>query len=138
MIYQARFAVLGESGIMSVALPENANIPPLAVGDRYRWQVAVFCNPNSENGDLRVDGWVERQLPDAELTAALESASALDKAALYANQGYWFDAVDEFWALQLTAPENPEVLSQWQEFLDSVDLGELANQPLLTSDGSAD
>ncbi len=131
VIYQTRFEVTGESGIMSLQIPENENIPPLTVGDRYRWQVAVFCNPNSPEGDIQVDGWVERQSPDASLQEAIAIASASEQVGLYASNGYWFNALDQLATLKASDPDNAELQTRWEELLTSVNLAIMACQPLL-------
>lgn len=125
LIYQTRFAVTGEKGIMSLQLPPTASMPPLVEGDRYHWQVAVFCNPNSPSGELQVDGWIERQAPDASLTAALTDASELDQANLYASNGYWFDALDRLMSLQVSDPDNTDIQANLAEFLASAGLSGL-------------
>lgn len=134
IVYWTRFAVTGEAGIVSLQLPEAASLPPLTVGDRYRWQVAVFCNPNSETGDLQVEGWVERQTPDPDLAAALASASPSEQVGLYAANGYWFDALDRLATLPAEAPEAGDRQGRWAELLESVGLGAIADQPLMVGD----
>lgn len=133
-IYSTRFAVTGEAGIMSLALPETASMPPLQVGDRYRWRVAIFCNPNSENGDIQAEGWVERHQPSTDLQAALETASESEQAGLYATEGYWYDAIAQFAALRTETPENFDLFIRWTELLESVDLETLAEQPIAAGD----
>ena len=131
-IYRTQFAITGEPGIMSLELPDTVSLPALEAGDRYHWQVAVFCNPVSENGDLQIEGWVERQTPDEDLLAALEMASESEKVALYASNGYWFDVVDQLATLQAEAPEDSDLQARWAELLESVDLEHLANQPFVS------
>lgn len=131
VIYQTRLEVTGEGGIMSLQIPEDENIPPLTVGDRYRWQVAVFCSPNSSEGEIQVDGWVERQSPDASLQDAIATASDAEQAGLYASNGYWFDALDQLAMLKASDPDNSEVQSRWEELLTSVNLATMACQSLL-------
>lgn len=128
-IYSSRFEVTGESGIMSLQLPETAGLPPLEEGDRYRWQISIFCNPNAEEGELQVDGWIERRSPDEPLATQLESASGAEQAGLYATNGYWFDAVEQFAALHRAEPENEALQASWAELLESVKLEPLADQP---------
>ncbi|MEM9503724.1 MAG: DUF928 domain-containing protein [Cyanobacteria bacterium P01_E01_bin.43] len=108
------------------------SLPALEAGDRYHWQVAVFCNPVSEEGDLQIEGWVERQVPDEDLLAALEMASESEKVALYASNGYWFDVVNQLATLQTEAPEDADLQARWAELLESVDLEHLANQPFVS------
>ena len=131
IVYQTRLMLSGDAGIVSVRLPESEGIASLAVGERYYWRVSLFCSPTSEVGELQVDGWIERQVLTAELMAEIESASESEKAALYASNGYWFDALDQFVKLQAVEPDNAELQSSWAEFLDSVGLSNLVNQPLL-------
>lgn len=133
-LYTTRFAVTGEPGIVSLQLPETASIPPLQEGDRYRWQVAAFCNPQSENGDLQVEGWVQYQPPAEELATELAAASDAEKAALYASNGYWFDAIEQLATLTAATPEADDLQADWAELLHSVGLDDLANQPFITAE----
>jgi len=130
-LYTSRFAVTGEAGIVSLQLPETASLPPLVAGDRYRWQVAAFCNPDSDNGDLQIEGWVQYQPPAEELAAALTAAAASEQVALYASNGYWFDAFEQLATLAAAAPEDADLQASWAELLHSVGLDELATQPLV-------
>ncbi|NER79037.1 MAG: DUF928 domain-containing protein [Leptolyngbya sp. SIO1D8] len=139
VLYQTRFAVTGEAGIMSLALLETASMPPLVEGDRYRWQVSIFCSPASEEGELQVEGWIERQVLDAELMTAISEASESELVGLYARNGYWFNALDQLVELHMADPENPDWQDQWTEFLDSVDLENIAGQPFfIHADAIAD
>lgn len=136
LVYQNRFAVTGEAGIMSLQLPESVSLPPLAEGDRYRWQVSLFCDPDSEQGELQVNGWIEHQMPEAPLMEAIASASESDKVELYASNGYWFNALDQLAALQAAHPEDHALRARWTELLESVDLAAIAEQPLLINNDS--
>ncbi|MEM6714013.1 MAG: DUF928 domain-containing protein [Cyanobacteria bacterium P01_D01_bin.6] len=133
-IYTTRLAVPEDAGIVSLELPETANLPLLQAGDRYHWQVAAFCNPQSENGDLQVQGWVEYQPPTAGLQSVLDVLSESDQASLYAQNGYWFDAVDHFATLNAAAPEDALLQTRWAELLLSVDLDTMVDQPLILTD----
>lgn len=130
-LYTTRFAVTGAAGIVSLPLPETVSMPPLQAGDRYRWQVAAFCNPLSEEGDLQIEGWVQYQPPGDELAAELATASVSEQGGLYARNGYWFDAVDALATLNAATPEDADLQARWAELLHSVGLDELANQPFL-------
>ncbi|MDB9528398.1 DUF928 domain-containing protein [Oscillatoria sp. CS-180] len=130
-IYSTRFDITGDAGIMSLELPATASIPPLQTGDRYRWQVTIFCNPEAEEGELSIYGWIERRLPEDNLADQLELASEIEKADLYATNGYWFDAVDQLVSLSGSMQENIEIQTRWVELLDSVQLGNLVEQPVL-------
>ncbi|MGD1907470.1 MAG: DUF928 domain-containing protein [Leptolyngbyaceae cyanobacterium] len=131
-VYQSRFAVSGEAGIASLQLPADSGLPPLELGQMYYWQVAIFCNPDSEAGDLQAGGWIERREPDAALAESLATASESEKVDLYAANGYWFDAVESLIAQRLADPEDVAVQAGWMELLESVGLPELVDQPLFS------
>ena len=131
-VYQSRFTVSGDAGIASLQLPADSGLPPLEVGQLYYWQVAIFCNANSESGELKAGGWVERQETDTVLAAALAEAAEAEVPELYAVNGYWFDAVDSLMARRQAHPEDEAVQAQWMDLLDSVGLASLAEQPLFS------
>jgi hypothetical protein len=131
-IYQSRFTVSGDAGIASLQLPADSGLPPLELGQLYYWQVAIFCNPNSEAGDLQAGGWIERRAPDADLADALSMASEAEAVDLYAANSYWFDAVDGLMAQRQANPEDAAVQAAWLELLDSVGLANLADQPFFS------
>ncbi|NEQ44566.1 MAG: DUF928 domain-containing protein [Leptolyngbya sp. SIOISBB] len=133
-IYTTRLAVPEAAGIVSLELPETANLPLLEAGDRYQWQVAAFCNPQSEDGDLQIQGWVEYQPPTAGLQSSLDLVSEADQASLYAQNGYWFDAVDHLATLNASAPKDDLLQTRWAELLLSVELDDMVDQPLLIRD----
>jgi hypothetical protein len=131
MIYQTQLPVTPDSGVMSLKLPAAAGISPLQEGDRYRWQVELFCNPDAPQGELQVEGWVEHQVPEPELAAKLTEATGSEQIALYAQNGYWFDALDGLAQLQMTHPHDETVLARWTELLESVGLGAIAQEPVI-------
>lgn len=133
-IYTTRLAVPENAGIVSLEIPETADLPMLEAGDRYQWQVAAFCNPQSANGDLQIQGWVEYQPPTAGLQSSLALVSESDQASLYAQNGYWFDAVDHLAVLNASTPEDTLLQTRWAELLVSVGLDDMVDQPLLLSD----
>ncbi len=81
-------------GIMHYALDQTQ--PGLAVGKIYRWQVAMLCNPNRPSEDV----WTEARVQRVELPAALSQALAKtsdrhQRSDLFANAGFWYDALAE-------------------------------------------
>lgn len=90
LIYQTNRA--STPGMMSLTLPVAESA--LQVGQRYRWQVILLCNPNSPSSALVANAEVEMTRPSAELEAAL--ANTIDPAAranLLAEFGLWYDAI---------------------------------------------
>ena len=130
-LYTTRLEASSDPGIMSFTVPESANLPVLEAGDRYRWEVAAFCNPANEDGDLQIEGWVQYQPPSQGLSSVLPLVSASDQVSLYTQNGYWFDAVDQLATLQALSPSDRSLQNRWTELLSSVDLDEMASQPLM-------
>jgi hypothetical protein len=128
--YSTRLDVSSDAGIVGFEVPETADLPVLEAGDRYRWQVAAFCNPASENGDMQISGWVEYQPPSQGLSSVLALVSESDQVSLYTQNGYWFDAVEQLLALQTGRPSDRTLQDRWSELLSSVELDAIVDQPL--------
>lgn len=137
-VYATSFVIDGPEGIVSLSLPEYANLPPLALGQKYRWQFSVICQ--GESGSVPsisfTEGWIERTELDATLNAQLEQASELEKATLLAENGIWFDAVDTLAQLRreraLPVAISVIVEQAWQTLLGSVGLAEIADASMLS------
>lgn len=130
-VYKTIFAIAGTPGVASLPLPSHANIPPLAVGKDYHWSVALICNPNDRARDIKVDGWVQRVAPDARLTNQLAKAALADRVSLYASNGLWFDTLTTLVDQRCASPKDAALINSWAALLKSVQLGAIAEQPLL-------
>jgi len=45
IVYETTFTLLDSNGIISVNLPDDDITPPLAVGKKYQWSVAIILDP---------------------------------------------------------------------------------------------
>lgn len=95
-------------GIMQQSLPKDKS--GLAVGQRYLWQVTVFCDPNHPSTALVARAEIEVvEMPSA-LKSALSSTTERSQIVeLYANAGLWYDALRE--ALGSAPSPTPEVVA---------------------------
>lgn len=106
---------------MNITLPTSSGIvkvpltQPLESKRLYRWYFTVICNPQDSSENAYVSGWVRWVAPNTNLQKQLASASSRQKAALYAQNGYWYDAL-ELLAKDTTAQD-------WAEFLKSGSAG---------------
>jgi hypothetical protein len=133
-VYKARFRVTGEAGIISLSLPEEAGLPPLAVGKDYHWSFALICSTqetSDNSGIVYTEGWIQRIEPDAQLQARLAGAAEPDRAAIYAEAGIWQDAIASLAALRRTQPTNALLTTRWNTLMESVGLTTVSNQPLM-------
>lgn len=127
MIYRKQDIVLSnEPGIVGISLPETA--PALEVGRMYRWNFQTRCGGEV----VFVEGWIQRAELDAEITAEIDRALPLEQAALYAENGIWYDALTLLGNLRREDPDNLEVLDAWVELLEVLELGEDKEEITLT------
>lgn len=138
LIYRTTFEIAGTPGIASLTLPETADLPPLEVGKDYQWSVKIagdLNNLNDPQRNFRVNGWVQRVTPSPQLSEQLSQASLPDRAALYAQNGFWFDTLDVLAKLRCENPNDRAAIDNWTTLLKSepVRLDRLASQPLLQS-----
>jgi len=131
MVYQTTFRITGEIGVASLTLPHNATLPPLAVGQDYRWSIAMICDPSNRNRDIKVDGWIQRTAVEPGLTTQLTKANATDRIRLYANNGIWFDTLASLAELRCARPKDAALTASWVELMKSVKLGAIAEQPFV-------
>lgn len=129
-IYQTALSLTNVPGVVGIPLPADA--PDLTPGKSYKWSLAVICDTNNRNRDAVVEGWVQRTEANANLLAGLEKADTLlEKAALYAKNGFWYDSVAALAKLRRQSPNDANLAAQWKQLLMSVGLDEIANKPLL-------
>ncbi|NER35104.1 MAG: DUF928 domain-containing protein [Oscillatoria sp. SIO1A7] len=129
-IYQTDLSFNDGPGIVSIVLPPDA--PGLEQGKSYKWSLAVICDTNNRNRDAVVEGWIQRSEPNANLLASLEKAKTqLEKAALYAENGFWYDTVSALAEVRRQKPDDPNLAVEWKELLISVGLERIVNKPLI-------
>jgi hypothetical protein len=66
----------------------------LTPGVLYKWTIALVPDPANRSQDLIASDMIQRIEPDARLAAALAGGKASEKAATYAGNGVWYDALE--------------------------------------------
>lgn len=123
-VYRSTFQTSDTAGVLSLTLPSHANLAPLEVGKTYHWAFALVCNLDDRSGDLVVDSWIQRVEPTGELAATLQTAPPEQLPSIYAQAGIWYEALTSLSQLRYQ-PGVAMPTSQWQNLLNSVDLGHL-------------
>lgn len=125
LVYERTMPGLGQKGILSITLPPQT----LTSSKDYHWYLSVVCNGRDRAYDLVVEGFVKRlsidltQKPDANLE---------EKLGFYQTKKLWQDQLSFLVELKRDRPNDPLVLSVWQQTLKSVNLDEsIATNPLL-------
>ena len=122
--WQQSVYLTGEEGVTGIKIADDA--PILEVGKNYQWAVILVCGDRPNPNDPVVTSWIERVAAET----SQSSASPLEKASSYAQQGIWYDALNILMA-QKSSLDNWNSL--WNEYLKSAGLDTIANQPVTNS-----
>ncbi|HET9403332.1 MAG TPA: DUF928 domain-containing protein [Burkholderiales bacterium] len=97
----------------------------LKPGVEYQWFVAVVRNPTQRSNDVLAGGTIKR-VTDSPVQAQLKQASPAQLAALYAEAGIWYDAIDQL-STQISADQsNRQLRERRAALLEQVGLREAA------------
>ena len=115
-------------GVMKIVLPKSSEA--LAPNKVYHWFLKLNMGCRRGQRPMFVDGWIQRTPIDRALNTQLEQATPTGKVSLYAENGLWYDAIASLANLRTAKPQDAAVTQDWQTLLDTIDLGQLATQPL--------
>lgn len=128
-----------EPGLISLQMPKTA--PALEPGKRYRWFFTLECKAANAAGtdNINVQAIVIRDRLPA--TAQLTKTPSIENARIYAQNGFWYDALTTLATLRQQRPQDPELTKSWQELLAGIattdkskqnfKLDQIASQPLV-------
>lgn len=133
-VYRTQVNIPEQPGIVSFRLPSTAS--PLQLNQNYRWflktEIAVDCQQqNSSAIKDSVEGWIQRVNLEPQFTTQLAAATPKQQIALYAQQGFWYDALTTLAELRRHDPTDASLKADWHELLQSTSLGELASKSLI-------
>ena len=97
----------------------------LKPGVEYQWFVAVVANPAQRSGDVIAGGAIKRVDSDA-VQLRLKDAPRSRWAAVYAESGIWYDAIEELSREISTHPGDARLRRQRAALLEQVGLREAA------------
>lgn len=118
--YQATLPISGQEEIVRIQLPET--VAGLDANKNYQWGVAVLCGGRLRADSPRVHGWVKHTLPSRELAAQLKSSSPLQQAAVYGENGFWFDTLRSLDQARAQTTNDTSLISSWKQLLDAAGL----------------
>ena len=130
-LYRTKVTIPEVPGIISIRL--SATTPPLQVDRMYHWffKMKIICNPQQPPEQEYVEGWVQRVNLNPKLVDSPKQVTPQQRVNLYAENGIWYDALTTLAELRLAKPEDPTLAVEWINLLKSVDLENLAKQPLI-------
>jgi hypothetical protein len=130
-IYQQDLTIKNLSGVIGVSIPANTNVPPLEVGKDYTWKFTVVCDAEDRASDQLESGVVRRVELSPDILGELEKADPRQKTFIYAENGIWQDALSTLAAARRANPNDTDLDADWESLLDSVELGEIAAEPIV-------
>jgi hypothetical protein len=99
-----------QSGLMKFSLPTDQ--PGLTSGQIYSWQVILSCNPNHPSSDSVAGATLQVvPLPTSLKSQLANAKSSIDQANLYAENGFWYDAIAQVSQPSQTLPAKQLQLS---------------------------
>ncbi|NER35372.1 MAG: DUF928 domain-containing protein [Oscillatoria sp. SIO1A7] len=113
-VYFAEFPLPASPAIIKHEIPASAG---LEEGKKYKWLMAIVCNPDDLSSNEAVVGELRVVGEEPTLENALASAkTALEQAEAYAQAQIWHDTVDSL------AKERNKYKEEWEQLLASVGL----------------
>jgi Domain of Unknown Function (DUF928) len=125
LVYKTSIKLPQQPGFISVSLPTT--IPPLAINKFYKWELGL--TPNCPlNSYVFVDGWIQRVNLNSGLSQQIKQATPKQQANLYAENGFWYDALSILAQLRRIKPQDRSITEDWTDLLNAVDLDKLASE----------
>jgi len=92
----------------------------------YQWSVSLVPNPDERSNDTISTGVVKRIMAPPELAAKLGAAGKDAQAAVYAQQGIWYDALAGFSEMIAARPDDGRLRAQRARILEQAGLADAA------------
>ena len=111
-------------GVQAISLEDRG--VTLKPGVEYQWFVAVVGNSEQRSNDVIAGGTIKRVAESDAVRAKLKETPVEKRAALYAGEGLWYDAIDELSREISAQPQNRALRESRASLLDQVGLTEVA------------
>lgn len=109
-----------DGGIHRVSLAKHKVM--LKPGIAYKWTIAWVPDPANRSQDVIASGSIQRIEPETKLTAALAGAKGAEKAAVYAQNGVWYDALETLSNEIDSSPKSKDLHAQRAALLEQAGL----------------
>ncbi|WP_434683863.1 DUF928 domain-containing protein [Pseudanabaena minima] len=123
-IYRQTFSLSGQSGILRVVLPTEPNIKELAMGQSYKWEFSIICDPRNRRIDDFVVGELQR--------VALVDAKVPTQLTLWERyRAFEYDALMVLDLLRRNNPKDRLIQSEWEAWLVRHQMGDVKGLPAI-------
>lgn len=123
-----------DAGIQRIRLADlGVRLKP---GEEYQWSISFVADAASRSKDTVASGRVRvAPLPD-EVARQVAASDPARSFALYAQAGYWYDALGSLRSLLAQRPNDPALLAAQQALLEQVGLTEVARHEARRASGN--
>lgn len=126
-------AIANTPGIVSISIPASTKGQGLEVGKKYQWVLKLVCaSDGDESRNSEVYGTIQRQQAPINLASELQKPATPERAALYAQEGFWTETVKTLAQLRQNNPNDANLARDWSELMIQVGLSEIAQKPVVT------
>lgn len=126
-LIDVRLARPEKPGLQAIDLADHG--VELAPGQEYQWSVALVPSEATHSRAVISTGWVER-VPDSDgVVARARDGGPGSAAALYAEAGLWYDALDSVCSQVVQNPADAQSRERLASLLQQVGLPEIAARP---------
>lgn len=109
-----------KEGIQSLNLARHG--VKLKPGVKYQWSITLIVDENHRSNDIISTGMIEKQDMDEALAAKLTKADSTEDVYIFAEEGYWYDAISLLTELIEKNPENQVFKQLRTELLNQIGL----------------
>jgi hypothetical protein len=132
-IYRTSFPINNSAGIIAFRLPEDA--PKLEINKKYSWKLDI---EDSSMGARSVYGSMRRiALSESMVKELAKVTDPIDRAALLASAGIWFESLQSLAQAKTVLPQNLQVNAEWQEMLKDANLDRVLPYSFVLQEKSA-
>ena len=109
-----------KAGVQSVNLADHG--VKLKPGMKYQWSVVLVAEEGHRSNDIISSGMIEHRNITGSLKTKLSKADSQEDVFIYAQEGYWYDAISELTGLIKKHPDNELFKKQHKQLLEQVGL----------------
>jgi hypothetical protein len=116
------FDLDAKSGI--VAIPMSSQGKSLEVGQKYLWQMTIYCDSSAQMASVTLSGWVER------VAISTPPQDLQERVSFYAENGIWQDAMGSLVQLRQQGGET-DWAKDWTELMNTAALSQFKDADLV-------
>lgn len=125
-VYETSFETTKHQSFVGVQLPEKV----LKAGQDYQWYFSAVCDADDRSQNVVLSGWLRRVPAQTARSANSSLHSRLAQVQAEQAAGLWNDAIATMVALRQSYPQDSNVLAQWKQLLQALDLDTVVEQSL--------